>query len=455
MIEALNADCFCVSLDAEALKRAIEADPAARGLGGLIAERCPHLFAALPVFVARKHVDEMAQVIRAVEEVAALPAYREAVLAWAPPIARHDPATPSVFMGYDFHLGAGGPRLIEINTNAGGAMLNAILGRAQRACCDEVASLENGPLPAAELERHFVEMFQSEWRAAGRAGRPARIAIVDEDPQAQFLYPEFLLFAQLFRRHGIDAAVVSPRELAFSDGVLRDGHGPIDLVYNRLTDFSLEAVANAELRAAYLAGAVVLTPHPRAHALYANKRNLGLLTNAARLRDWRVPEATIAILLQGIARTEQVTTAGAEGLWAMRRNLFFKPATGYGSKAAYRGEKLTRRVWAEILQGDYVAQELVVPSERRIGPECSMKVDIRNYVYAGAVQLLAARLYQGQTTNFRTEHGGFAPVLTPPAWSAPHPCEQHAAERPGEKHCGERERNAECAAESGADDQRK
>jgi hypothetical protein len=255
-------------------------------------------------------------------------------------------------------------------------------------------------------------MFQSEWRAAGRAGRPARIAIVDEDPQAQFLYPEFLLFAQLFRRHGIDAAVVSPRELAFSDGVLRDGHGPIDLVYNRLTDFSLEAVANAELRAAYLAGAVVLTPHPRAHALYANKRNLGLLTNAARLRDWRVPEATIAILLQGIARTEQVTTAGAEGLWAMRRNLFFKPATGYGSKAAYRGEKLTRRVWAEILQGDYVAQELVVPSERRIGPECSMKVDIRNYVYAGAVQLLAARLYQGQTTNFRTERGGFAPVLT-------------------------------------------
>jgi hypothetical protein len=40
-----------------------------------------------------------------------------------------------------------------------------------------------------------------------------------------------------------------------------------------------------------------------------------------------------------------------------------------------------------------------------------MKVDVRNYVYAGAVQLIAARLYQGQTTNFRTEGGGFAPVL--------------------------------------------
>ena len=428
MIETLNTDCFCVSLDADALRRAIEADPAARGLSKLIAERCPHLFAALPVFVARTHVDEMAKVIHAVEQVAALPSYRQAALAWAPEIARHDPATRGVFMGYDFHLGADGPRLIEINTNAGGAMLNAILGRAQRACCEEVASLQSGPVPATELERHFVEMFEAEWRAAGRAGRPARIAIVDEDPARQFLYPEFLLFAHLFRRAGIDAVVLSPRELAFRDGALHDAQGPIDLVYNRLTDFSLEVAAHADLRAAYLAGAVVLTPHPRAHALYANKRNLWLLTDAARLRELGVPEATIAVLLRGIARTEQVTAGSAERLWAMRRKLFFKPATGYGSKAAYRGEKLTRRVWTEILQRDYVAQDLVVPGERRMGPQCSMKVDIRNYVYDGRVQLLAARLYQGQTTNFRTERGGFAPVLTGARLSESPPAAQCGAE---------------------------
>lgn len=110
MIESLNADCFCVSLDTQALRRAIEADPATQGLSGLIAERCPHLFAALPVFVSRQHVDAMAKVIRAVEEVAALPAYQDAVLARAPAIARHDPGTAGVFMGYDFHLGADGVR---------------------------------------------------------------------------------------------------------------------------------------------------------------------------------------------------------------------------------------------------------------------------------------------------------------------------------------------------------
>jgi hypothetical protein len=401
MIEALNADCFCVSLDREALRHAIEKDPAAAGLHGLIAERCPHLFAALPVFVSRPHVEAMARIIESVEAVVRLPAYRETALSWAPAIARHDPGTPGVFMGYDFHLGADGPRLIEINTNAGGALLNAVLARAQRACCDEIAAFVTGPVPAGDLERAFVDMFRAEWRATGRSGSPRRIAIVDEAPDSQYLYPEFLLFAQLFRRHGIDAVVRAPHELDLEN---------VDLVYNRLTDFALES--HPELRAAYLAGNIVLTPHPRAHALYADKRNLALLTDAARLREWGVHEQSIAILTQGIARTEPVSAQAAERLWSARRKLFFKPAAGHGAKGAYRGDKLTRRVWSEILEASYVAQALVPPSERRLGAECSMKLDIRNYVYGGAVQLLAARLYQGQTTNFRTEHGGFAPVLT-------------------------------------------
>jgi hypothetical protein len=45
------------------------------------------------------------------------------------------------------------------------------------------------------------------------------------------------------------------------------------------------------------------------------------------------------------------------------------------------------------------------------GKETELKADIRNYTYAGAVQLVAARLWQGQTTNFRTPGGGFARVV--------------------------------------------
>jgi hypothetical protein len=410
-IEKLNTDCFCVSLDRAALRAVLKADPIAGDLGQLIEERCPNLFSAFPFFVSRDHVDAMAQVIRAIEGVVALPAY-QASLAWMPDIARLDPGTRGVFMGYDFHIGVEGPRLIEINTNAGGALLNAILGRAQRACCEEVAGLVSGPLAASGLEQAFVDMFIAEWRAAGRAAMPRRIAIVDDNPEQQFLYPEFLLFARLFQRFGFDAAVLPPSALTFDGTELRDSRGRVDVVYNRLCDFSLAAPEHAALRAAYLARAAIVTPHPWAHALYADKRNLALLTDAERMRRWGVEPAVIDTLTNGIAHTRIVKPQIADELWAMRRKLFFKPAAGYGSKAAYRGDKLTRRVWEEIRNGEYVAQEFIAPGTRRVDTEQEMKVDVRNYVYSGDVQLLAARLYQGQTTNMRTAGGGFAPVFT-------------------------------------------
>ena len=120
------------------------------------------------------------------------------------------------------------------------------------------------------------------------------------------------------------------------------------------------------------------------------------------------------MLQAGVPMTELVTPERADDLWARRRQLFFKPVAGYGAKAAYRGDKLTRRVWGEILAGDFIAQALVPPSERLIevdGVLSDLKFDIRAYTYAGKVQLLAARMYAGQTTNFRTEGGGFAPVI--------------------------------------------
>ncbi|ESY74056.1 hypothetical protein NKJ90_28960 [Mesorhizobium sp. M0051] len=45
------------------------------------------------------------------------------------------------------------------------------------------------------------------------------------------------------------------------------------------------------------------------------------------------------------------------------------------------------------------------------GAPTPRKMDVRLYAYDGQVLVAAARLYQGQTTNFRTPGGGFAPVL--------------------------------------------
>jgi hypothetical protein len=417
--ERLNAECFCLSLDAEALRGALQSETRDPILYKVLESRCPEVFSARPVFAAGAQLQRMAGIIRAVESVVALPAYREEVLASAPAIARHDPGARGVFFGFDFHLRGDTLGLIEINTNAGGAMLNVILAKAQRACCAAMEGLVPGPEAVAAFERRIVEMFRTEWRLSGRESPLTRIAIVDETPERQHLYAEFLLFQRLFRQHGIEALVAAPAELELRGGALWHAptRTPVELVYNRLTDFMLEKPEHAALREAYLGGAAVLTPHPQAHALYADKRNLTLLSDPDRLAALGVPRDVLETLLAGIPRTEVVTADSAGRLWNERRSYFFKPAAGFGGRAAYRGDKLTKRVWQNILQGSYVAQRLVPPGERVIADGASpqvLKFDLRNYVYDGAVQWLAARLYQGQTTNFRTPGGGFAPVYTTP-----------------------------------------
>ncbi len=420
-MHALNSQCFCISLDRQALREVLEPQLGGPGQLDLLRARCPHLFAGRPVFVSQPHLAHMAKVVQAVEQVVALPAYREEVLAHAPAIARHDPGTKGVFLGFDFHVTDAGLGLIEINTNAGGGMLNAVVAHAQRACCPEIEQLLPPAARAEELEARIMAMFRREWERTG-AQHPLRsIAIVDEMPEQQYLYPEFLLFQRLFQRHGLQAVIVDPGELSLRDGVLWHGDLAIDLVYNRLTDFALDAPAHATLRQAYLEQVSVLTPHPQAHALYADKRNLALLCDAERLQQWGVAPDIQALLLASIPHTEVVLAENAERLWRERRRLFFKPFGGFGSRATYRGDKLTQRVWRDILAGGYVAQALVLPGERNISAEAApqvLKFDLRNYAYDGAVLGVAARLYQGQTTNFRTPGGGFAPVYPGPVSQA-------------------------------------
>ena len=416
--ELLNRGCACISVDHRSLQRALENGNGTFSHAELLATR-PHLFSDSMVFVSTAHLARMARIIALLERVVALPAYRERVLAYAPPLARHSPGAVGVYLGYDFHLGADGPQLIEINSNAGGALLNARLLRAQRACCAAVARMMPTPIP---VEETFLAMFREEWRLTRGTGdasqRPlARIAIVDTQPDEQYLAPEFALFRQLFEANGIAALVADVAELTFDGERLYCRGQVVDLVYNRLTDFALAEPQSAALRAAYLSDAVVVTPHPQAHALFADKRNLQALGDDDWLAAIGLREDERELLASSIPRTLLVLPEQAEAFWATRKQWFFKPTAGYGGKAAYRGDKLTRRVFAEIAGGGYVAQAVVAPSERRLlidGVPHDFKLDLRNYVYRGAVQLVSARLYRGQTTNFRTRGGGFAAVFPVP-----------------------------------------
>jgi hypothetical protein len=390
-IAHLNGECLgWAGMDGEALQQALQAQ--GEQWYGLVTERCPHLFAAAPVFISELQLQQMRAVIAAAEAVAG-PGAPDAAL--------------GVFYGYDFHLNEQGVHLIEINTNAGGGLLGALLTASQHD-----AGLYGAEVCEADLEQVFLEMFLNEWRRERGDAPLGAVAIVDEQPEQQYLYPEFLLVQAMFERVGIAACIVDPAQLeARTDGLYHEGTR-IDLVYNRLTDFTLQRFPH--LLAAWQQRQLVLTPNPDHHARHADKHRLALLSDAGALRQRGVTPGNIDALKRGVPETRIVRAEEAAQWWDERKQWFFKPASGYGSKGAYRGDKMTKRVFEEVVHSDYVAQRLAQPGERKVCPEGmepqSLKYDVRCYVYEGKVQLVLARLYQGQTTNFRTPGGGFGVV---------------------------------------------
>jgi len=407
---ALNQSCFCMTLSRDTLDADIVAGVNIDGFAGLLTDRS-NLFAATGVFVSPIDIADMKAQVAAIEAASALKAYQSAVGDRSDDgLLQKQLNTKGLFMGYDFHISDKGPQLIEVNTNAGGGFLAAALqdavGRAAFTCGD--AQLENESVATQKM----LETFSAEWRQTGRSGRPETIAIVDEEPESQYLYPDMILAQYHLEKSGIKTLIVDPKELSYLGGKVRYGSLRVDMIYNRLTDFDFSQPQNSVLRKALLDDAAVISPAPRHHAELADKRNLIWLSDADLLREWGLNDVHISAL-KSVPKTVAVTPANAEALWAARKEYFFKPTAGFGGRATYRGGKLTKRVWAEISKGNYIAQAFIPPTMRAVtvdGEPGTLKYDLRLYTYAGETLLIAARVYQGQTTNFRTNGGGFAVV---------------------------------------------
>lgn len=415
---SLNAACQCIWLDRDRLEQRL-----ARTLqdAGAPASLPTGLAAGSVVFVDPEDARSMDRTATLVERALSSAAYADRIAQDAPSIARPGRGDPTVTLGFDFHLGGETPQLIEINTNPGGLLVNLELARALSACCDALTApverMAAGDVPLEELEPRVVAGFLDAWRAARGDAAPASVAIVDDDPSSQYLHAEFVLYRELFARAGWRASIVDAAALDHRDGALWAGGERVDLVYNRVTDFYLAEPRHAALRETYESGDAVITPHPAAHARWADKRLLAWLREDALLAEAGLDAGERAHLLRTIPDTAIVSREEGPELWRRRKQLFFKPVDGYGGKAAYRGDKLTRSTFEQLLARRYVAQAVAPTSTRRVivaGEETDLRVDVRNYRHGGATWLRAARLYRGQTTNFRTPGGGFAPVLTLP-----------------------------------------
>jgi hypothetical protein len=386
-----------------------------------MAERVEIPFAGSTVIgLETRHFAAIQRTVSLLFALARSPAYQAALAPGADEGSRHEPGNFGVFMGYDFHVTPGGPRLIEINTNAGGALLN---GLHTATLCDpaKLACVCSDLLSVDDLERDLVDTFRAEFAAARRGGRSAsgeslqRIAIVDDAPAQQFLAPEFELFRALFARAGIEARVADTRELAARPrGGLALGDWPVQLVYLRDTDFALASERTRALRSAYLANEVVVTPSPREHFLLADKRRLAWFSSPERLAAFGVSAEDAHFLASAVPETRLLAELDPERAWAERASWVFKPAAAFGSRAVYRGDKISRKKFAEIAaEPGYVAQRHAPPGlvhvETTDGPR-EMKFDVRAYAYRDRVLLLGARVYEGQVTNLRSPGGGFSAI---------------------------------------------
>lgn len=308
--------------------------------------------------------------------------------------ALQDPGHYSVLMSYDFHVDPNGAlRLIEINTNASmGAMVDVM---------NAVRGLER-------VRDQFAGDFQ---RELGRDLKGTRIAIVDDEPSKQKLFAEFLVYKDMLTNCGADVVISDRRELSMRDGRLwcRE-FGPIDLVYNRATDFYLEEDASLPLREALAAKTTVITPSSHEYRLLADKNRMVRWSDPGALESIGLNTDECATIRRALLQTREVRGLDPEQLWNERKNLIFKPKNAFGGKAVFRGSSVARGVFQRILEGDGLAQEFVPAPTIAIGG-AEFKYDLRFFAYRDELRTACARLYQGQMTNATTPGGGVTSVI--------------------------------------------
>ncbi len=285
----------------------------------------------------------------------------------------------SLLMGYDFHITSEGPRLIEINTNAAGALLVDLL------------TDNAGLIREKSFAEFFMEDLLDEFHSISPGHSPMAFAVVDDNLEAQGFFSEMLMYRDLVHeRLKIPALVAEAKSFLWSPGEgLYSDTQQVDLVYFRSTDFELQSPSCEALRHAYESKTVLISPNPAEYRRLAHKERLFEL--AAHLKI----DSPIRM---------------SEDLWPKRKELVFKPMNKFASRGVYRGSSISRAKFLEIASdASYMAQTYYPPQVVSFG-EQSYKCDIRCYVYQDTIELLAARLYQGQVTSFGAPGGGMAAV---------------------------------------------
>jgi len=361
----------------------------------------PTLASDRPVPVSRTDFERMFEFSNTIYRLKHQEVYARLLENKLPETAKPRPDTPGILMGFDFHLTDDGPKLIEINNNAGGLYIGPHTN-ADGESQPWLPQPDMGELPG-DIETRLLEMFPKVWK---------NIAIVDEGIENQFMFPEMQAYAELLERDDRNVFLLSPEALQWRDqpnerGLYFNQHR-LDGIYNRHTDFYLDSVAMQDIKKAYMAGFIQLNPHPRSYALLGDK---------ARMADWWhegllescLSASEIHLIRQIVPEIHLMNECNDEKAWQERKNWVFKPSARHGGKGVLLGKAMSRKRFDALDRTDTVMQKFVPASVVMLHDQ-AFKFDVRLFTQGEKLIAVAGRVWQGQVTNFRTEGSGWVPL---------------------------------------------
>lgn len=350
----------------------------------------------LSVFVVQlpKSILQKAQeIVRSYFELRENPSYQKFLNEKIQTHQLQDPGNKSILMSYDFHLNAQNElKLIEVNTNAAFLVLGDLLYKAQGLA---------QPVEDFKIQE-IAENILEELRLQNKTLQKPRIAIIDDKPQEQRLFIEFLIYQKLFSQLGYPAEIIDVNEL-------NKNNFNYDFIYNRYTDFLLREPKSQFLREAFLKKQICLSPHPYEYLLLADKERMELWSDENIMNQLSLPEKTKNCILSSCPKTVELRADNKDELWTQKKNLFIKPKNSFGSKQTYKAGSMSRNLFEKLVGQNFIAQEFIPASTQKFS-DIEFKMDLRCYAYKGRLQSVIARLYQGQVTNTQTPMGGFACV---------------------------------------------
>ncbi|MBX3040080.1 MAG: hypothetical protein KF789_05150 [Bdellovibrionaceae bacterium] len=314
-----------------------------------------------------------------------------------------NPGNQSTMMSLDFHLDEKDQlKLIEINTNAAFLIMGWEMYRFR--------GLQN-PVQSFTPERwkaDLAEELKSNRDHFGKGPAPESplVAISDDEPEQQRLFIEFLVAQEWIRSWGWQA------DIRDFKNVTSDPRP--DVVYNRSTDFYLAQPQSSKARESFMSGETCFSPNPFEYSLLADKERMIEWSRPGFLESLGLSPESLQVLKDIVPVCVDLSRDTADELWARRKQLFFKAKREFGSKKAFRGASISRKVFDEMTGEDMLAQEFIPPREIEFpSPEgpIKLKYDLRCHFYQGRLEGVLARLYQGQVTNLKTPYGGFTPVV--------------------------------------------